>query len=33
MAILQWSKTMRVDWHYISPGKPKQNAFVESFNG
>ena len=33
MAILQWSKTMRVDWHYIAPGKPQQNAFVESFNG
>ena len=22
-----------VDWHYIQPGKPQQNAFVESFNG
>jgi putative transposase len=22
-----------VDWHYIAPGKPTQNAFVESFNG
>lgn len=33
MAILQWSKVMRVDWHYIAPGKPQQNAFVESFNG
>ena len=33
MAILQWSKAMRVDWHYIQPGKPQQNAFVESFIG
>ena len=33
MAILQWSKVVRVDWHYIAPGKPQQNAFVESFNG
>ena len=22
-----------VDWHYIDPGKPQQNAFMESFNG
>ena len=20
-------------WHYIAPGKPMQNSFVESFNG
>ena len=23
----------QVDWHYIAPGKPTQNAFAESFNG
>jgi putative transposase len=23
---------MRVEWHYIAPGKPQQNAFIESFN-
>ena len=33
MAILKWSKDRSVDWHYIAPGKPTQNAFVESFNG
>ena len=33
MAILTWSKGAGVDWHYIQPGKPQQNAFVESFNG
>ena len=22
-----------VDWHYIVPGKPPDNGFVESFNG
>ncbi len=24
---------MRIYWHYIQPGKPQQNAFVESFIG
>ena len=24
---------MRIDWHYIAPGKPMQNGYVESFNG
>jgi transposase InsO family protein len=23
----------RFEWHYIAPGKPLQNGFVESFNG
>lgn len=32
-AILKWSQVQRVEWHYIAPGKPMQNAFVESFNG
>lgn len=33
MAILRWSQETRIEWHYIAPGKPQQNAFVESFNG
>ena len=33
MAILRWSEERRVGWHYIAPGKPQQNAFVENFNG
>jgi putative transposase len=32
-AILKWSQTRGVDWHYIAPGKPQQNAFIESFIG
>jgi putative transposase len=33
MAVLQWCQETKVEWHYIAPGKPMQNAFVESFNG
>ena len=32
-AVLRWCQETRIDWHYIAPGKPTQNAFVESFNG
>lgn len=32
-AILSFADRMRIDWHYIAPGKPIQNAFIESFNG
>ena len=32
-AILQWQEERSVEWHYIAPGKPMQNGFVESFNG
>jgi putative transposase len=32
-AILSWTADTGVDWHYIDPGKPVQNAFIESFNG
>ncbi|WP_246755780.1 IS3 family transposase [Bradyrhizobium sp. CCBAU 53338] len=30
-AILTWADQSRVAWHYIAPGKPMQNAFIESF--
>jgi putative transposase len=32
IAVLTWSHDRAVGWHYIAPGKPQQNAFVESFN-
>jgi putative transposase len=33
MAILKWTQDSGIEWHYIAPGKPQQNGFVESFNG
>ena len=32
-AIFAWCKDHKIDWHYIAPGKPMQNGYVESFNG
>lgn len=32
-AIPRWCSENRIEWHYIAPGKPMQNGFVESFNG
>jgi putative transposase len=32
-AMLEWQTRTGVAWHYIQPGKPTQNAFIESFNG
>jgi putative transposase len=32
-AILSWAKGHAVDWHYIAPGRPMQNGYIESFNG
>jgi putative transposase len=33
VAVLRWAEERCVEWHYIAPGKPQQNAFVESCNG
>lgn len=33
MAFLQWAARHGIDVQFIDPGKPTQNAFVESFNG
>ena len=31
-AMLVWRRIM-VSWHYIAPGRPMQNGYIESFNG
>ena len=31
--MLGWAKDHRVEWHYIAPGRPMQNGYIESFNG
>jgi putative transposase len=32
-AILAWADAAGIDWLYIAPGKPTQNAFIESIYG
>jgi putative transposase len=32
-AVLGFVQTSKLDWRYIAPGKPTQNAFAESFQG
>ena len=31
-AVLMWAKDHEVNWHYIAPGRPMQNGYIESFN-
>jgi putative transposase len=31
MSSMSWLAPGRVGWHYITAGKPQQNAFAESF--
>jgi transposase InsO family protein len=32
-AVLTFAQAEKLDWRYIAPGKPTQNAFAESFQG
>jgi putative transposase len=32
-AVLAFTQAAKLDWRYIAPGKPTQNAFAESFQG
>ncbi len=32
-AVLAWCGELGVEWHYIAPGRPMQNGYIESFNG
>ncbi|MPZ16077.1 MAG: transposase [Chloroflexi bacterium] len=31
--VLEWTNRTGIEWHYIAPGKPMQNGYIESFNG
>jgi putative transposase len=33
IAILRWCQDRSIQWHYIAPGKPQQNASIESSKG
>lgn len=33
MTAIATSNYIGVEWHYIAPGKPQRNGFVELFNG
>jgi transposase InsO family protein len=32
-AILAWCAGHRIDLHYVAPGEPVQNGYIDSFNG
>ena len=32
-AVLAWAQERGIEWHYITPGKPRENGYTESLNG
>ena len=32
-AVLAWAQEQQIEWHYITPGKPRENGYTESLNG
>jgi hypothetical protein len=32
LLVLMRREALLIGWHYIAPGKPTHNAFIESFN-
>ena len=32
-AVLAWTQERHIEWHYITPGKPRENGYTESLNG
>ena len=31
--VLAWTQEQGIEWHYITPGKPRENGYTESLNG
>ena len=29
-AVLAWAQEQQIEWHYITPGKPRENGYTES---
>jgi putative transposase len=32
-AVLIWAAEQHINWHYITPGKPLENGYIENLNG
>lgn len=32
-AVLKWAAKRKIEWHYITPGRPSENGYTESLNG